>query len=118
MKEEYIITNEELQPKGLDLTEYTLEGTNIIAIINIALDLAITQCLKMNDNFKYSKDIEKALDDNQDLVESFKKLQFRVIYNLLFVGDVDPIDKVVENIITFDLRWGKINGFQKGYFSR
>lgn len=116
MKENYIITNDEMQKKGLDLNEYCLEGSLIIAVINIALELAVTKCLKMNDNFKYEQDIEKALDENQSLVNSFKKLQYRVLYNLIFVGDSDPIDKNVEDIITFDLRWGKINGFQKGIY--
>lgn len=116
MKEEYIITNEDLALKGLDLNDYVLDGTKIPAIIHICLDLAITRILKLNDNFHYENDIEKAIDENVNLVEPFKKLQFRVIYNMLFLGDNDPLDKSVDDIIVFDLRWGKINSFQKGVF--
>lgn len=116
MKEEYIITDRDLELKGLDLNDYALDGTKVPVIINICLDLAITRVLKLNDDFYYEKDIEKAIDENQDLIDPFKKLQYRVIYNMIFLGDNDPIDKSVDDIIVFDLRWGKINGFQKGVF--
>ena len=116
MKTDYIITNEELTEKGIDLNEYALDGTFVYAIINMALDLAITRILKLNDNFSSELDIEKELDKNEDKVKSFKKLQHRVIYNLIFVGDQDPLDRNVNDIITYDLKWGKINGFQKGWF--
>lgn len=115
MNTDYIITNEELSEKGFDLNEYALDG-NYAHIINMALDLAITRILNLNDNFSYESDIEMALDKNPNLVGAFKKLQFRVIYNLIFVGDNDPLDKNVNDIIVYDLKWGKINGFQKGWF--
>ncbi len=116
MNSEYIITNEELAIKGLDLNDYAIEGDKIPAIINICFDEMITEILYLNDNFSYEEDIENALDENSKLVAPFKKLQYRVIYNMIFNGDDDPIDKKAENIIVFDLRWGKINGFQKGIF--
>lgn len=116
MKQEYIITNAELKVKGLDLNDYAIDGAMIPAIINICFDEMITRVLKLNDKFHYEEDIEKALDENDKLVAPFKKLQFRVIYNMIFSGDDDPIDKSVEDIIVFDLRWGNINGFQKGVF--
>lgn len=115
MKYEYIITNQELSEKGLDLNEYALDG-NYAFIINMALELAITRILKLNDNFTSEQDIEKDLDTNQEKVNAFKKLQYRVIYNLIFVGDSDPLDINVNDIIVYDLKWGKINGFQKGWF--
>lgn len=116
MKQEYIITNDDLSKKGLDLNDYAVEGTKVEPIIYNALDLAITRVLKLNDDFHSEEDIEKTLDDNADLVKPFKKLQYRVIYNLIFLGDNDPIDKSVDDIICFDLHWGKINGFQKSIF--
>lgn len=116
MEQEYIITNEELAIKGLDLNDYVIDGAKIPAIINLCLDLAITRILTLNDNFSYESDIENALADNQDLISAFKKLQWRIIYNMVFLGDNDPLDKSVDDIICADLKWGKINGFQKRVF--
>lgn len=116
MNQDYIITNEELAKKGLDLNDYAIEGDKIPAIINICFDEMITRILKLNDDFKYESAIEKALDKDTNLIPAFKKLQFRVIYNMVFNGDDDPLDKTVEDIIVFDLGWGKINSFQKGVF--
>ena len=113
MKKDYIITTDDLIQKGLVLSEYALDGSMVEPIINIALDLAITSILRLNDNFKYEDDIEKALDREQKLVCAFKKLQYQVIYNLIFLGDIDPINNIVERIIACDLRWCKINGWQK-----
>lgn len=113
MKEEYKITPQELEQKGLILSDYALDTTFIPAIIEIALDLAVTSILRFNDNFKYEDDIGKALDNEPRLVSAFKKLQYQIIYNLIFLGDIDPINNIVERIIASDLRWCKINGWQK-----
>lgn len=118
MKKDYIITQEDLALKGLALSEYALDGSMIQPILNIALDLAISSVLQFNDTFKYEDDIEKALDKEPRLVGAFKKLQYQIIYNLIFLGDTDPINSLVERIIFADLRWGKINGWQKTLFHR
>lgn len=118
MKSEYIITTDELEQKGLILADYVLDGAFIQPIINIALDLAITRILHFNDNFDYEEDIELAIDNNEKLIKPFKKLQWQIIYNLVFLGDTDPINFSVDNIICSDLRFGKINGFQKNLFQR
>lgn len=119
MKQEYIITNEELSERyGLDLSRYALDTTFIPLIINIALGKAITRILYLNDNFEYEKDIVKVLDDDENLIDPFKKLQFQIIYNLIFLGDNDPIDSQVDDIICSDLRLGKVNGWQKHIYHR
>ena len=121
MKSQYIITQEELAQKGLNLYDYA-NGDMIPAIINIALDTAITRCCTLNDNFKGQKSVEKAIDedvanDNEyGLVDSFKKLQFRILWNLIFTATDDPVDLYVDSIIVHELGWGKINGIQKGLF--
>ena len=84
MKNTYIITAEELREKGLNLDDYALEGDLIPSIIQMGLDIAITRCSFLNDSFKGEKDIEKALDNNPDLVDTFKKLQRKIIWNLIF----------------------------------
>lgn len=114
MKEEYIITSDELKTNyGLDLEAYALDSSFCELIIKLALGKLITRILYLNDNLRYEKEIEKSLDDNEDLVNPFKKAQFQVIYNLVFLGDNDPINAEVDNIICCDLRFGKINGWQK-----
>lgn len=119
MKNEYIITNDELLSEyGLDLTTYALDTTFVPMIIKIAYGKAVSRILKFNDNFEKESSIEKALDQDQELVPAFKKLQFQVVYNLVFLGDSDPIDMAVDEIICSDLRWGKINGWQKQVFVR
>ena len=120
MKEEYLVTNEELTEMGLNLNDYAIDGTAINSIIHMGLDIAITRCCFLNDNFKGAKSIEKALDEDvakdneKGLVDSFKKLQKRIIYNLIFTATDDPVDLYVDTIIVHELNWGKINGFQKG----
>lgn len=116
MKEEYKITEQDLEIKGLILSQYALDTTLIPPIIQIALDQGITRILTLNDDFEYEEDIEKAIDKNQKLIAPFKKLQYQIIYNLIFLGDNDPINAIVDRIISSDLRWCKINGWQKQLF--
>ena len=114
MKKDYIISNQELAERGLDLEEYALSGVFVPALINRGLDICITRCCYLNDDFKGEKDIEKALDENEYLLGSFKKLQFNVLWNLIFTAEDNPVDLYVDTIIVHELGWGKINGFQKG----
>ena len=114
MKQEYIITNEELAEKGLDLNDYALTGTLIPALINRSLDISVSRCCFLNDEFKGEKSVEQALDNDQDKVSSFKKLQFNILWNLIFTANTDPVDLYIDTIIVHELGWGKINGFQKG----
>lgn len=117
MKEEYKITEDLLSESyGLKLSDYALDTTFIPMIINIALGKAVTRILYFNDNFQYESDIEEALTKEPKLLNAFYKLQFQIIYNLIFVGDSNPISREVDEIICSDLRWGKINGFQKNVF--
>ena len=114
MKKEYIITNEEMTEKGLDLNEYALDGTKVPAIINRGLDISVTRCCFLNDDFKGEKSVEEALDKDTSKVDAFKKLQYNIIYNLVFTATDDPVDIYIDTIIVHELGWGKINGFQKG----
>ena len=114
MKTEYIVTNEELAEVGLDLNDYALTGELVPAIIHIGLDIAVSRCCYLNDKLKGEKGVENALDSNSDLVDPFKKLQRRIIWNLIFTATDDPVDQYVDTIIVYELGWGKINGFQKG----
>ena len=114
MKSEYVITNEELQTRGVDLNDYALEGTLIPAIINNALDIAVSRICFLDDSKCGEEDIELGLDKEPKKVGAFKKLQFRIIYNLIFMAEDNPVDLYVDTIITHECKWGKINGFQKG----
>lgn len=116
MKTEYIVTNEYLTQKGLDLNDYALEGTLIPAIINIALDLLVTRTCYLDDSKKGEKDIEEYLDQNENKVNAWLKAQYRVIYNLIFQNETSPLDPMLDNIIVFEIGLGKINGFQKGIY--
>ena len=116
MKTEYIVTNEYLSQKGLDLNDYALEGTLINAIINIAFDLLVTRTCYLDDSKKGEKDIETYLDQNEDKVNAWFKAQYRVIYNLIFQNETSPLDPMLDNIIVFEIGLGKINGFQKGIY--
>lgn len=118
MKSEYIVSNEYLAQRGLDLNEYALDGTYIDAIIQTGLDIAITRCCFLNDAFLGEDSVELALDEKPQLVKSFLKLQHRIIYNLIFQNETSPVDSYIDSIIAHELGWGKINGFQKGTFYR
>ena len=114
MKQEYIITNQELAEKGLDLNDYALTGDLIPALINRGLDICVSRCCYLNDDFKGSHSVEEALDKDPTKLESFKKLQFNILWNLIFTATDDPVDLYIDTIIVHELGWGKINGFQKG----
>lgn len=114
MKQEYIITNEELSYRGLDLNDYALDGTYINAIIMKGLDICIDRCCYLNDNFMGEKSVEEDLDKHPEKVDEFKGLQYKVIYNLMFTAEDNPIDLSIDTHIVHRLGWGKINGFQKG----
>ena len=114
MKTEYIITNTELAEKGLDLNQYALEGTLVEPIINRGLDICVSRCCFLNDEFKGAKSIEEDLEKNPGKVDAFKKLQFNVLWNLIFTAEDSPVDLYVDTIIVHELGWGKINGIQKG----
>ena len=119
MNEKYKITEDILKGEyGLSLSDYALDTTFVPMLINIAIGKAITEILYLNDDFHYESDIEKALDKDENLVPAFYKLQFQIVYNLVFLGDSNPINQEVDDIICSDLRWGKINGFQKHIFTR
>lgn len=116
MKEEYIVTCEELAEKGLELNDYALEGTYIDALIHRGLDICVSRCCYLNDSFLGEEDVEQALDEEPKKVKAFKKLQFNVLWNLIFTATDSPIDQYIDTIIVHELGWGKINGFQKGLY--
>ena len=118
MKQEYIITNEELSEKGLNLDDYALDGNYIYPIIMRGLDICITRICYLCDNVETEEEIESFLDNNQDKIKVFKKLQFNVIWNLIFMNNDTPNDNYIDNIISHELNIGKINGVQKGIWRR
>lgn len=118
MNEKYIVTDEYLSQKGLDLNEYALDGTLIPAIKNIALDILVSRICYLDDDIKGEKSIEERLVDDEDKIATFFKAQYRVIYNLIFQNETSPLDPLLDNIIVHELGWGKINGWQKGIYYR
>lgn len=123
MNEEYIITEQELREKGLNLDDYTLEGTFNYALINLGVDIATTRCCFLNDSLYGEEGLEEYLGNDDILpstskVKAFKKLQYRIIYNLIFMAEQEPVDLYVDTIIVHEMRCGKINGFQKGLYYR
>lgn len=116
MNAEYIVTNEYLSQRGLDLNDYALDGTYIDAIIQLALDLLVTRICYLDDDKSSESDIESALSEDSTKVNTFFKAQYRVIYNLIFQNETSPTDPFVDNIIVHELGWGKINGWQKGIY--
>ena len=117
MKENYVVDNEYLSQKGLNLNDYALDGTFIPSIINVGLDLLVTRICYLDDTIKNSEQgIEEYLDKHQDKVGAFKKAQYRIIYNLIFQNETSPTDAFVDNIIVFEIGLGKINGWQKGIY--
>ena len=116
MKNEYIVSNEYLATKGLDLNDYALDGTLIQAIINDGLDLLVTRICYLDDDKTSEEDIELALDKEPKKLGAFLKAQYRVIYNLIFQNETSPLDAFLDHIIVHELGWGKINGWQKGLY--
>lgn len=124
MNEKYIVTEEYLKQRGLNLNDYALDGTMIPAIITDGLDILVPRICKLDDTIKSESSIETYLsedDENRSKEEkqnAFKKAQYRVIYNLIFQAETSPKDDMLDDIIVFELGLGKINGFQKGYYRK
>lgn len=116
MKPQYILTEKECAEKGLPLNDYALDGTYIPALINRALDISITRCCYNYDEINGEEDLELALDKNPQKVSAFKKLQFNILWNLIFTATDDPVDVYIDTIIAHELNLGKINGIQKGLY--
>lgn len=116
MKKEYIVDEDFLSQRGLQLSEYSLDSTYNAVLIQLALDLCITRISYLDDSVKGEDGIEKYLDSHADKVNCFKKVQYRVLYNLIFQNETSPTDGYVDNIIVFELGLGKINGWQKGIY--
>lgn len=116
MKQEYIITNEELAQKGLDLNNYATSGVEIPAIINRALEIAVSRISDLCDNIKGDYGVEKFLDEHTEKVRDFKKLQYNILWNAVFTGEKSPVDRYIDVIITHEMECGKINGIQKGLY--
>ena len=116
MKKEYIVSNEYLSERGLNLNDYALDGTFVDPIIQLALDLLVTRICTLDDNKSGESDIESDLDNNPNKVNTFFKAQYRVVYNLVFQNETSPLDPFIDNIICHELGWGKINGMQKGIY--
>ena len=114
MKSTYIINQQELLEKGLDINDYAISTDIIPALINRALDICITRCCYNFDGIETEEQIETILDENPDKVKAFKKLQFNVLWNLIFTATDDPVDVYIDTIISKELNIGKINGIQKG----
>ena len=114
MKKEYIVTNEELAEHGLNLNDYALEGDLIPSIIGIGLDICVSRCCFNYDGIETEEELEQALDEHPNKVPAFKKLQRRMIWNLIFTATDDPVDVYIDTIIALELNLGKINGMQKG----
>ena len=124
MNKEYIVTEQYLKDRGLNLNDYALDGTYIPAIITDSLDILVPRICKLDDSIKSESAIENYLsvdDENRTKEEkqnAFKKAQYRVIYNLIFQAETSPKDDMLDDIIVFELGLGKINGFQKGYYRK
>ena len=116
MKHEYIVDTEFLNQRGLQLSDYALDSTLCTAIVQLALDLCITRISYLDDSIKGEKAVEEYLDKNADKVDAFKKLQYRVLYNMIFQNETSPTDAFVDNIIVYEVGLGKINGWQKGIY--
>lgn len=124
MNEEYIITESELMERGLNLDDYTLDSVFNTPLINIALDICVTRVSTLDDTIKGEDGLNEYLGQDTGKYsaiskqKAFKKLQYRVIYNLIFTAEESPVDSYVDNIIVFEMGCGKINGFQKGLYYR
>ena len=116
MNKKYIVTNDYLSKKGLNLNDYALDGTLVEPIINLALDLLVTRICYLNDDINGENDIENKLGNDEQKINTFFKAQYRVIYNLIFQNETSPVDPFIDNIIAHELNMAKINGFQKGIY--
>lgn len=121
MYNNYVISNEELAVRGLDLNDYSIDGVMINAIIMKAYDICVSRICFLNDNIYGEDGVIEYLERNDEKftssskIKAFKKLQYNMVYNLIYTAE-EPIDLYIDTIIVHELRCGKINGIQKGLF--
>jgi len=113
LKDLYITKDELREIYGLDMEDFAVDETTIDIIINLCVGKAITTIYKLNDNITSDKDIYDLIVNNGKEL-SFKKLQYQVIYNYLYISSNDPINDSIFDIIAYELKLCKINGIQKG----
>lgn len=112
------ITKEELREDyNLDLENFAVEETAIGTLINICVGKVITEIYKLNDAIKSDDEIFDFIVASGK-VGAFKKLQYSVIYNYLYISGDDPITYAIRDIISHELKLSRINGIQKGVYSK
>lgn len=117
LKELYITKEELRENYNLDLENFAVEETSIDTIINICVGKMITEIYKLNDQIKDDDEIYNFIVESKK-VRAFKKLQYSVIYNYLYISGDDPITFAIRDIITHELKLSCINGIQKGVYSK
>lgn len=120
MKSEYLVDEQYLADKGLILEDYLCDSTYINAVIQIALMLLTDRMCQIGNQFHSQKQIEDYLGINderttQEKVWAFKEAQYKVIYNLVFTAETNPVDQYVDGILVYQLGC-VIHGFQKGFY--
>ena len=117
LKELYISKEELRENYNLDLENFAVEETAIDTLINICVGKVITEIYKLNDQIRNDEEIYNFLVENGK-TKAFKKLQYSVIYNYLYISGDDPITYAIRDIITHELKLSRINGIQKGVYSK
>ena len=107
MNKKYIVTDEYLSQRGLNLNDYAIDGTMINAIINLGLDLLVTRICYLNDSIKGEKDIENALGNDEQKINTFFKAQYRVIYNLISKMKQAQLIHSLTTLLPTSLKWLK-----------
>ena len=83
MNKNYVVTNEYLAERGLNLNDYALDGTFINAIIQLGLDLLVTRICYLNDDIKGEQDIENKLGNDTQKINTF----FKNFKSIIFITD-------------------------------
>lgn len=120
MKKEYIATPEDIKEnEGINLEQYCNDSSYALVTIKKALNIAVTRICKLCDNIKNGElGVEEALDKEPVKVPIFKKLQCEIVYNLIFTAENSPTGGYIDDIISYELKLGKINDTQFGVYHK
>ena len=112
---DYKITEEDLTDTfGYDVRDKLQDddGSIVQKLIDRSYRFLVNGMYRLNQDIEEDDDFVDLLD-NASKIDAFKEAQYQTIRNIIELGDMNPIDSVVENILRNRAKISNMNGWQK-----
>lgn len=88
------------------------DGSVVKKLIDRSYRFLVNGMYRLNHDVSEDDDFVVLLD-NASKIDAFKEAQYQTIRNIIELGDVNPIDSIVENILRNRAKISNMNGWQK-----